>query len=284
MELGPRAEPQRPDAERHGQGRSVQRSSVRAARQLRQRAGRGRAQRAEGRPDSGCWMSSRESPRTPGLELAFAMVILAYLACMMFVGYLCSRVRDGGWLATTALVGGIAAITVNLAATSVGLPSSSFATSSHRRSPAPCKISMESDTCCCVLPCRSVRALRFGSGTGDQRARTGTELGRHRNRRHLHRRDRRNRPALRTKTSSSGRSCWSCCGWRCISLRLGFARNRDSRHSPSPQRLRADAESRRRTLSCPRRGGSIADELNPVCIDTRKFFTSRGLSIHYPCE
>ena len=81
----------------------------------------------------GVGSSSAESPgqtildaqqriaENPWTQLAFALVILAYLAWMMFVGYLYSRVRDGGWLATTALVGGIAAITVNLAATSAGL-------------------------------------------------------------------------------------------------------------------------------------------------------------------
>ena len=38
---------------------------------------------------------------------------------MMFVGYLYSRVRDAGWLATTALIGGIAAILANLVSISI---------------------------------------------------------------------------------------------------------------------------------------------------------------------
>ena len=65
------------------------------------------------RLDSGFWMSSREYAENPWTSVAFAMVILAQLAFMMFVGYLCSRVRDAGWLATTALIGGIAAIMAN---------------------------------------------------------------------------------------------------------------------------------------------------------------------------
>jgi hypothetical protein len=46
----------------------------------------------------------------PWTNVAFAVVILAQLALMVFIGYLCSRVRDAGWLATTALVGGTAAL------------------------------------------------------------------------------------------------------------------------------------------------------------------------------
>lgn len=41
--------------------------------------------------------------------MAFAVVVLAQLAFVLFVGYLYSRLRNAGWLATTALVGGIAA-------------------------------------------------------------------------------------------------------------------------------------------------------------------------------
>jgi hypothetical protein len=55
----------------------------------------------------------------PWADAAFAVVILAQLAFMVFVGYLCSRVRDAGWLATTALIGGIAAIMANLASVSI---------------------------------------------------------------------------------------------------------------------------------------------------------------------
>jgi hypothetical protein len=49
----------------------------------------------------------------PWTNVAFAMVILAQMALMMFVGYLCSRVRDAGWLATTAVIGGTAALIAN---------------------------------------------------------------------------------------------------------------------------------------------------------------------------
>lgn len=57
-----------------------------------------------------------ENPWTP---LAFAVLILAQLAFIVFVGYLCSRLRDGGWLTTTALIGGTAAIMTNLISISI---------------------------------------------------------------------------------------------------------------------------------------------------------------------
>ena len=55
----------------------------------------------------------------PWTNAAFAVVILAQLTFIMFVGYLCARVRDSGWFATTALIGGIAAIMANLASVSI---------------------------------------------------------------------------------------------------------------------------------------------------------------------
>jgi hypothetical protein len=55
----------------------------------------------------------------PWTNVAFAMVILAQMALMMFVGYLCSRVRDAGWLATTALIGGTAALIANILSLSI---------------------------------------------------------------------------------------------------------------------------------------------------------------------
>jgi hypothetical protein len=55
----------------------------------------------------------------PWTNAAFAVVILAQLAFMIFVGYLCSRVRDAGWFATTALIGGTAAIIANLLSVSI---------------------------------------------------------------------------------------------------------------------------------------------------------------------
>ena len=55
----------------------------------------------------------------PWTNLAFAMLILAQMALMMFVGYLCSRVRDAGWLATTALIGGTAALIANFLSLSI---------------------------------------------------------------------------------------------------------------------------------------------------------------------
>jgi len=55
----------------------------------------------------------------PWTNVAFAVVILALMALMMFVGYLCSRVRDAGWLATTALIGGTAALIANFLSVSL---------------------------------------------------------------------------------------------------------------------------------------------------------------------
>ena len=85
-------------------------------------------------------------------RLAFALMILAYLAWMMFVGYLCSRVRDAGWFATTALVGGVAAIIVNLASASIVIIVFVLRDDISPDSPAPCKISTESDTCFSFCP------------------------------------------------------------------------------------------------------------------------------------
>lgn len=56
---------------------------------------------------------------SPWTNVAFAVVILAQMALMVFVGYLCTRIRDAGWLATTALVGGISALIANLLSVSL---------------------------------------------------------------------------------------------------------------------------------------------------------------------
>ncbi len=55
----------------------------------------------------------------PWTDVAFAAVILAQLALMVFVGYLCSRVRDAGWFATTALIGGATALIANFLSVSI---------------------------------------------------------------------------------------------------------------------------------------------------------------------
>lgn len=76
-------------------------------------------------PDTGVSPGQRildESQRiaeNPWTRVSLALVVLATMAFMMFVGYVCSRVRDSGWLATTALVGGIAAIMANLASMTI---------------------------------------------------------------------------------------------------------------------------------------------------------------------
>lgn len=55
----------------------------------------------------------------PWARVAFALLVLAHLALMMFVGYLYTRLRNAGWLAATALVGGIAAIMAYLVSLSM---------------------------------------------------------------------------------------------------------------------------------------------------------------------
>lgn len=55
----------------------------------------------------------------PWTRVAFAVLVLAQLAFIVFVGYLCSRLRDARWLTTTALVGGTAAVMANLFSMSI---------------------------------------------------------------------------------------------------------------------------------------------------------------------
>jgi hypothetical protein len=55
----------------------------------------------------------------PWTRAAFAVLILAQLAFIVFVGYLYSRLQSAGWLAATALVGGIAALLANLVSISI---------------------------------------------------------------------------------------------------------------------------------------------------------------------
>ncbi|MET4639401.1 hypothetical protein [Mycetocola sp. 2940] len=62
---------------------------------------------------------SQRIAENPWARLSLALVVLATMAFMMFVGYLCSLVRNAGWLATTALVGGILAIMANLASMTI---------------------------------------------------------------------------------------------------------------------------------------------------------------------
>ena len=46
---------------------------------------------------------------------AVTLELLSFAALALFAGYLCTRVRAGGWLATAALAGGVIAIAVKLA-------------------------------------------------------------------------------------------------------------------------------------------------------------------------
>ncbi|KRE52954.1 hypothetical protein ASG92_25130 [Arthrobacter sp. Soil736] len=50
----------------------------------------------------------------PVAQVAVSMELFGFLAWMVFVAYLFTRARDAGWLATAALVGGIAAISIKI--------------------------------------------------------------------------------------------------------------------------------------------------------------------------
>ncbi|TQJ40037.1 hypothetical protein FBY33_2077 [Arthrobacter sp. SLBN-112] len=56
----------------------------------------------------GRWASS------PLVQAAISLELFAFVAWMVFVGYVCWRVRDAGWLAAAALVGGIVEIAVKI--------------------------------------------------------------------------------------------------------------------------------------------------------------------------
>jgi hypothetical protein len=47
-------------------------------------------------------------------QLGLTLELLGFAAWVLFVGYLCARVRAGGWLATAALTGGIVSIAVKI--------------------------------------------------------------------------------------------------------------------------------------------------------------------------
>jgi|SRR4051812_9543930 hypothetical protein len=74
----------------------------------------GEGSNAAGSPGQRILDEQQRIAENPWTGLAFAMIILAQLSLMVFVGYLCSRVRDAGWFATTALVGGISLLIANL--------------------------------------------------------------------------------------------------------------------------------------------------------------------------
>jgi uncharacterized membrane protein YagU involved in acid resistance len=50
----------------------------------------------------------------PLAQVAISLELLAFVAWMVFLGYVCWRVRDAGWLAAAALVGGIVEIAVKI--------------------------------------------------------------------------------------------------------------------------------------------------------------------------
>jgi hypothetical protein len=74
----------------------------------------GEASSAAGSPGQRILDEQQRIAENPWTSVAFAMIMLAQVALMVFIGYLCSRVRDAGWFATTALVGGIALLIANV--------------------------------------------------------------------------------------------------------------------------------------------------------------------------
>jgi hypothetical protein len=48
-------------------------------------------------------------------RVGVTLELLGFAALIVFVGYLCTRVRDAGWLATVALAGGVVAVAIKLA-------------------------------------------------------------------------------------------------------------------------------------------------------------------------
>ena len=62
----------------------------------------------------------------PWTRLALALAILGNMGLIMFIGYLCWRVRDGRWLATTAIVGGTLAVIANLTSMALVLTTSAL--------------------------------------------------------------------------------------------------------------------------------------------------------------
>jgi hypothetical protein len=48
-------------------------------------------------------------------QIGLTMELAGFAVFMLFIGYLCSRIRAGGWLATAALAGGVIAVAVKLA-------------------------------------------------------------------------------------------------------------------------------------------------------------------------
>ena len=52
--------------------------------------------------------------RSTSAQVGLTLELLGFTAWMLWVGYLCTRVRAGGWLATAALTAGVVSIAVKL--------------------------------------------------------------------------------------------------------------------------------------------------------------------------
>ena len=164
-----------------------------------------------GIPDSGTLDEQQRYAENPSTNVAIAMVILAQMALMMFIGYLCSRVRDAGWLDDGAHRRNRRArreFPLRVDCDCRVRPSGRHLTGAgpgparrrRSRTPGAASAIRECSPCC------------FCRGTGDPNARAGAELGRHRSPRHEHRRARRNRASCERGILHLRRSCWSVCG------------------------------------------------------------------------
>ncbi len=50
----------------------------------------------------------------PAAQIGVTLELVGFALFVLFIGYLCTRVRDAGWLATAALAGGILAVAIKL--------------------------------------------------------------------------------------------------------------------------------------------------------------------------
>jgi hypothetical protein len=78
----------------------------------------GQASETEGSPGQQILDEQSRIADNPLAPVGMGLILVGFVAWMMFVGYLYSRLRRGGWLATTALIGGTVTVAVNLASAS----------------------------------------------------------------------------------------------------------------------------------------------------------------------
>lgn len=79
----------------------------------------GEASSSAGSPGQRILDEQQRYAENPWMDVAFAVIVLAQLALIVFVGYLCSRVREAGWFATTALIGGATVLIANFCSVAI---------------------------------------------------------------------------------------------------------------------------------------------------------------------